>query len=245
MSVHADHLKWLEQDMLTGVLRLLPRHVMCWLSCFVRDKPEQAWESFHPNQTQTAAAQLQAWETHAAVNVPSCLGVRSVTDLEHVDARLYLSLARPVELARLRWALLGYQAQLQREKQGEAAAQSAAAAAQAEYRKQAVQHQRAAAKPTVQKAYWQCKADHDVHTFVQQLCSYCPALDVNKLGDKPSTDTDSPAWKSSMRIIIGNAIKMVHPDKAAARISVGTTPLQEAHALEMYDVLLHWKKSYA
>lgn len=218
---------------------------MCWLLSFVRDKPVHAWAPFHPNLTQTAAAQLQAWETHAAVNLPLCLGVRSVTDLEHVDAKLCLSLARPVELAKLRWALHGYQAQLRREKQGEAAAQRAAAAAQAEHRKQAVQDQRAAAKPNVQKAYRQCKAGHDVHTFVQQLCSHCPALDVDKLGDKPSTDTDSPAWKSSMRIIIGNAIKMVHPDKAAVRISVGTTPLQEAHALEMYDVLLLWRKMYA
>lgn len=228
--------------MLTGVLRLLPRHVMSWLSSFVRDKPVQPWEPFHPNLTQTAAAQLQAWETHAAVKLPVCLGVRSVTDLEHVDARLDLSLTRPVELAKLRWALLGYQAQLQREKQGEAAAQcAAAAAAQAEYRRQAVQDHRAAASRIVQEAYRQCKAGHDVHTFVQQLCSRCPALDVDKLGDKPSADTGNPAWKSSMRIIIGNAIKMVHPDKATA----GMTPVQEACAQEMYDVLLLWRKIYA
>ncbi len=128
MSFHADDLKWLEHNTLTGVLRLLPRHVMCWLSCFVHDNPAQAWKPFHPDFTQTTAAQLQAWEGHAAVKLPLCLGVRSVADLEHVDAKVDLTLTRPVELAKLRWALHGYQAQLQREKQGEAAAQQAAAA---------------------------------------------------------------------------------------------------------------------
>ncbi len=241
VSVYADDLKWLEQDTLIGVLRLLPRHVMCWLSSFVHDKPAQAWKPFHPNLTQTTAAQLQAWEAHAAVKLPLCLGVRSVAELEHVDARLDLTLTRPVELAKLRWALRGYQAQLQREKHGEASAQHAAAAAQAEFRRQAVRGERAAAKRIVQKAYRQCKAGHDVHTCVQQLCSYYPMLNVDKLGDKPSSDRDSAEWKSSMRIIIGNAIKQVHPDKAA----VGSTPRQEAYALEMLDVLLQWKSVYA
>jgi len=46
----------------------------------------------------------------------------------------------------------------------------------------------------------QSKAGHDVHTFVQQLCSYHPMLLVDKLGDKPSSDRDSAKWKKSMRI---------------------------------------------
>lgn len=241
MCVYADDLEWLEQDTLDGILRLLPRHVMCWLSSFVHEKPVQAWQPFHPNLTQTAAAQLQAWELHAAVKLPLCLGVRSVADLEHVDSRLDLTLTRPVELAKLRWALHGYQAQLQREKQGEAAAQRAAAAAQAEFRRQAVHGERAAAKGIVERAYQQCKAGHDVHAFVQQLSLHYPMLNVDKLGDKPSSNRDSAEWKTSMRVIIGVALKQVHPDKHA----VGTTPRQEAFALEMCEVLLLWKRIYA
>lgn len=241
LSVQADDLNWLEQDMLTGVLRLLPVHVMCWLSSFVHNKPAQAWKPFHPNLTQTAATQLHAWETHAAVKLPLCLGVRSVTDLEHVDAGLYLTLTRPVELAKLRWALHGYQAQMQREMEGEAAAQRAAAAAQAEYREQAVRDGRAVANPIVQKAYKRCKPGHDIHTFVQELCCYHPRLNVNALGDRPSSDRDSPEWKSSMVTICKRAILLVHPDKAAE----GTSPLQDAYALEMYAVLVDWKHVYA
>lgn len=237
VTVHADDLKWLEHNTLIGVLRLLPRHVMCCLSSFVRNKPTQAWKPFHPNLLQTSAVQLQAWEAHAAVKLPLCLGVRSVADLEHVDAKLDLTLTRPVELAKLRWALYGYQTQLQREKQGEAAAQQAAAA---DFRRQEVQGERGAAKCIVQEAYRQCKAGHDVHTFMQQLCSYYPMLDVDKLGDKPSGDRDSAEWKSSMRVIIGKAMKQVHPDKAA----VGT-PGQEAYALEMLDVFYQWRSVYA
>ena len=238
MSVHADDLKWLGHDTLNGVLRLLPRHVMCWLSSFVHDKPAQAWRPFQHSLTRTSAVQLQAWEAHAAVKLPLCLGVRSVADLEHVDAKVDLTLTRPVELAKLRWALHGYQAQLQREKQGEAAAQQAAAA---EFRRQEVRGERAAAKRVVREAYRQSKAAHDVHTFVQQLCLHYPMLNVDKLGDQPAGDRNSAEWKSSMRVTIGNAIKQVHPDKAA----VGTTPRQEAYALEMLDVLLQWKSVYA
>lgn len=241
LSVHADDLNWLEQDMLTGVLRLLPIHIMCWLSSFVQNKPAQAWKPFHPNLTQTAAAQLHAWETHAAVKLPLCLGVRSVTDLEHIDAGLYLTLTRPMELVKLRCALHGYQAQIQLEKQGEAAAQHAAAAAEAEYRQQAVRDGRAVANPIVQKAYKRCKPGHDIHTFVQELCCYYPRLSVNALGDRPSSARDSPEWKSSMRSICKRAIRLVHPDKAAE----GTSPLQEAYGLEMNAVLLDWKHVYA
>ena len=227
--------------MLVGVLRVLPRHMMCWLSSFVLEKPVQPWKPFHPNLTQTTAAQLQAWEVHAVVKLPLCLGVRSVAELEHVDARVVLTLTRPMELAKLRWALHGYQAQLHLEKQGEAAAQHAAAAAQAEFRKQAVHGERAAAKRIVQEAYKECKASHDVYTFFQRLRLYLPALNVDKLRAKPCGDSGSAEWKSSMRVIIGTAIKMVHPDKVA----VGTMPRQEAYALEMLDVLLHWKSVYA
>ncbi len=169
-----------------------------------------------------------------------------------VDANLDLTLTRPVELAKQgeapavqlpdshakpTSALHGYQAQLQREKQGEAAAQQAAAA---ELRRQEVQDEQAAAKRIVREVYRRCKAGHDVHTFMQQLCSYYPMLDVDKLGDKPSGDRDSAEWKSSMRVIIGKAMLQVHPDKAA----VGT-PRQERYALEMFDVLVQWKSVYA
>ncbi len=154
-----------------------------------------------------------------------------------VDAKLDLTLTHPVELAKLWWALHGYQAQLQREKQGEAAAQQAAAA---ELRRQEVQDERAAAKRIVREVYRRCKAGHDVHIFMQQLCSYYPMLDVDKLGDKPSGDRDSAEWKSSMGVIIGKAMLQVHPDKAA----VGT-PRQEGYALEMFDVLVQWKSVYA
>lgn len=241
MSVYADDLKWLEQQTLGEALGWLPRHIKCWLASFVQDTPLQDWEPFHANVTRSAAKQLQAWEKHAGVELPVCLGVRSVADLGHVDANLGVTQTRPVELAKLRWALSGYQAQLQREKRGEAAAHRAAAAAQAEFRRQAVLEERATAKYTVQGVYQQCKLVHDVHSFVRQLRMHHPRLDADKLGDKPSSNNDSPEWKSSMRIIIGNAIKMVHPDKAAA----GTTPKEEAHALEMFDVLLKWKTIYA
>ena len=241
LSIHAGDLKWLEQDVLTGVFRLLPRHVICWLSSFVDNKPRQEWKPYHPNLTQTAAAQLQAWEAHTGIKLPLCLGVRSVADLEHVDATLHLTLTRPLELTKLRWALRGYQAQLQREKQGQAAAQRAAAEAQAEFRRQAIRDARGVAHRTVREAYKQYKAAHDIHAFVQNMHLHYPELSVDKLGDRPSSIRDSPEWKSSMRSIIGSAIKLVHPDKAAA----GATPKQDAYALEIYDVLIEWKKVYA
>ena len=63
----------------------------------------------------------------------SCLGVRSVADLERVDAKVQV---RPVQQAKLAWALWAYQQQLRQEKQGQAAAQRAAQAARAEFRRQ-------------------------------------------------------------------------------------------------------------
>ncbi len=60
----------------------------------------------------------------------SCLGVRSVAELEHVDANVQV---RPVQQAKLAWVLRAYQQQLRQEKQGQAAAQRAAQAARAEF----------------------------------------------------------------------------------------------------------------
>ena len=239
VSVHADDLKWLQQQTLAGALRLLPRPVRYWLTPLVQDNPVQEWKPFYMTQYDSSSSSTATGLGEACMGQAAILSWGQISGrVRTIDARLDLTLTCPVKLAKLRWALHEYQAQLQHERQGDAAAQRVAA--QADMRRQADQDERAAAKRKVQKVYVQCKLAHDVHKFADQLRARYPALDVDKLGEKPSSDKDSFEWKSSVRIISGNAIKMVHPDKAAA----GTTPKEEVHALEMCDVLLQWTTIY-
>lgn len=165
--------------------------------------------------------------------------MRSVADLKHIEASVQLTL-RPVQQAKLAWALEGYQQQLQAEQQGASAARRSAEAAHAEFRQQRVNEERPAAQRVVQDVYKQCKRTHDVHAFVERLSIYYPKLDASLLPDKTQASKGSAEWRGDMLRVVKKAILMVHFDKAGT----GVTAKQEAFSLELTHALLDWKHLY-
>lgn len=231
-------MKWLSVSIIAKSLSQLPSQVVLWLSDFAKTKPED-WNLFHVSDALPAKGQMKAWEKHANVTIPDCLGVRSVADLEHVNASVQLTL-RPVQQAKLAWALQSYQQQLRQEKQGDAAAQRAAQAARAEFRRQEVNEARAAAEKVVQDVYKQCKREHDVHGFVERLSAHYPKLDPELLPEKTTASVGSASWNADLLRIVKKAILMAHLDKAGADV----TAKQEAFSSAICHALLDWKKLY-
>lgn len=232
-------MKWLSVSIVSKSLGQLSSEVVLWLTDFAKSK-SQDWTAFHVSDSLLAKDQLEAWEKHTSIPIPACLGVRSVADLGHVDASVQLTL-RPVQQTKLAWALRGYQQQLRQEKQGEAAAQRAAQAARAQFRRQEVNEARTAAQQVVQDIYKQCRKVHDVHGFVERLSAHYPKLDADLLPDSTSASMGSVAWNADLLRIVKKAILMAHPDKAGGDV----TAEQEAFSLEIFHALLDWKKLYA
>lgn len=232
-------MKWLSTSLITTSLAQLPHHVVLWLSDFAKTKPQPDWKAFHCSDALSGPAQVEAWQKHASITIPACLGVRTVADLEHVSAKVQLTL-RPVQQAKLAWALREYQQQLQDEKQGESAAQRAAEAAHAEFRRQQVHVERAAAQGIVEDVYRDCKKTHDVHGFVEQLSVHYPKLDVKLLPDRTTASIGSVTWHADLLRNVKTAILMAHPDKAGSDV----TARHEAFSIEISHALLDWKKLY-
>lgn len=126
--------------------------------------------------------ELDRWQRHAkfpaSMTIPPCLGVRALSDLKHVSPEVQLTLMRPVQQARLRWALRSYQAQpaqSQQRQQGPAAnpnPDSANERGKAERRQKECEDARPAAQAKVAAAYSKYGATNDVHGFMQDLSQY-------------------------------------------------------------------------
>ena len=201
--------------MIQQFLIQLPGRLVDWLSHYVCCKSKRQWQPFTPDEDDSDAVQLQAWEKHACLKLPQCIGVRSVADLAHVQVEVHVAQTRPVQLAKLRWALCGYQTQLQQEEE-------------------------AAACQLVQEVYMQYKKVHDVRGFVEQLVSCHPKLENLSLEEMPNPDSaGSPEWKVSARKFMRRVMFMVHTDKAKE-----LTATENAIGSKIYLVLTEWKKEY-
>lgn len=233
-------MRWLTETVINTSLGQLPRHVVFWLCDLARSRSYPAWKTFHFSSTLSAEAQLEAWQKHANVILPACLGARHVADLQHVDTHVQLTL-RPVQQAKLIWALKGYREQLKQEQKGESAGRRAADAARAEFRQQEVNAARPEAQRIVQDVYKECKRTHDVHAFVEQLSQHYPKLDAALLPVKTQASIGSSAWRADMLKIVKRAILMTHFDKAGS----GRSATQEAFSMELTHALLDWKRSFS
>ena len=243
----ADDFRWLESEALQTLKHMLPLHMWQWLTAFMANTEPPKWVPFHCNANQPSEAQLMDWQKHAKLpasfSIPECLGARAVRDLEHVSPEIQLTVARPVQQARLRWALRSYQDQLANEKrqQGDPDAASASSGPReqnererADARQQAIDDQKPVAQKEVAAAYETHSSSHNVHGFIKQLSSFYGRLNVEKLPPKPVQGTAD--WKAKMFRLLHEARRMAHPDKCP----YDSPPLHHAMALETWQKLSDW-----
>ena len=225
----------------------LPAHISKWLSALTTDVELPQWSAFRNDTSLPGPVQLQKWCTHAKLHVkttiPLCLGARDVPGLQYVDPNMELTLMRPVQQAQLRWALRGYQEQLEQEqhaKEDPVGADDRRERQQnerdrAEARKKAVDDEMPAAREKVTAAYNECVRAYDVHGFFQRLSQDNAKLDATKLPAKPVVG--SATWKADILKLLNKASLMAHPDKHH-----DAPPFQYALASETFLKLEAWKR---
>ena len=233
MLLPSDDLRWLEPNVLSSLERLLPHKMWQWLSTSVTEAEPQEWMPFKLNANALPATELHRWQLHAKLpanmRLPDCLGVRSVQDLQHVATEMQLTVMRPFQQARLRWALRSYQRQLA----AETPAPGAAPAAAAEERHNA----REQARVEVAAAYHTHLYNHDVRRFIQDLgnISGNSTWDANRL--LPPLAPGAPGWKQRMLRSIRQAYCMAHPNKHHQ-----ASTMQYAYACEVCLKLKEWER---
>lgn len=227
----------------------LPAHICKWLSALTTDVELPQWTAFRNDMALSGPVQLQNWCKHAnlhlTTSIPVCLGARDVPGLQYVDANIKLTLMRPVQQARLRWALRGYQEQLEQEKHAKEDPIGAADRRErqqnerdrAEARKKAIDDETPAARQKVAAAYNEFVCTNDVHGFFQRLSQDYAKLDASKLPAKPIAG--SATWKVDMLKLLNKASHVAHPDKHH-----DAPPLEYAMASETFLKLESWKKKF-
>ena len=165
--------------------------------------------------------------------------------LQYVDANMELTLMRPVQKARLRWALRGYQEQLEQEEhaKGDPVGDADKREKQqnerdrAEARRKAIDDERPAAQEKVAAAYNEFVRANDVHGFVQRLSQDYAKLDATKLPARPVAG--SATWKADFFKLLKEARYIAHPDKHHDAL-----PFQYAMASETYLKLGSWMEKF-
>lgn len=247
MSVSADDLRWLEPAALTSLKGLLSSKMWKWMKVLMADTQPPDWKPFEDNAL-PPEKELERWGRHAGlparVKIPECLGARAVTDLEHVSPDVQLTVMRPVQQARLRWALCSYQVQLvqERQKQQDRAAGPEAAKEQKQNerdkefeRQREFEEAKSAAQKQVAAAYVRYRSQDDVHNFMKDLSHFCDKLG-GELPAKP--ERGSKSWKSEMLNVFRSAYLMAHPDKYP-------DTAQRAMATEVFKKLQHWQSDFS
>lgn len=216
------------------------------MKALIDDTQPPDWKPFEDNAL-PPDTELERWGRHAGlparVKIPECLGARAVTDLEHVSPDVQLTVMRPVQQARLRWALCSYQAQLaqERQKQQDRAASPEAAKEQKQNerdkefeRQKEFEEAKSAAQKQVAAAYDRYRSQDDVHNFMKDLSHLCDKLG-GELPAKPARGSKS--WKSEMLNVFRSAYLMAHPDKYP-------DITQHAMATEVFKKLQQWQADF-
>ncbi len=237
--------------MLEMLQSILPHHMWQWLAASMAGTELPVWVPFHCNDSLPAKAQLGSWQKHAkfpaCVSIPECLGVRAVKDLQHVFPEVQLTVMRPVQQARLRWAVRGYQDQLAQERNRQEEPAAAAGGAEerepnlqerAKARQKAIDDERPAAQVKVAAAFGKFGGADDVHGFVQELSQFYGKLDTAKLPPKPVHGAAD--WKDQMLKSFHAACIMAHLDKCP----LDAPASQRAMALEVCSQLTSWKTRF-
>ena len=240
----------MEAEVLETLQSRLPNQICQWIYALVTAADLPKWTPFHNDPKLPGPQQLDKWCKHAKLHeltmVPDCLGVRDVPGLQFVDASMTLTVMRPVQQARLRWALRSCQRQLEQEAN---AREDPVADAdrrerqqnerkKEEARKKAVDVERPAAQVKVAAAYRKFAFTSDVHGFFQELVQDYAKLDASKLPDRPAVG--SAARRAGMLNLLKQALLLAHPDKRPPDAS----PFEHAMAEETTLKLNVWKKMF-
>lgn len=233
MWLPSDDLRWLEPDALSLLESLLPIKMWQWLGTSVTEAEPKEWMPFKLNANALPATELHRWQLRAKfpanMRRPDCLGVRSLQDLQHVATEMQLTVMRPIQQARLRWALRSYQQQLAAERP----VPGAAPVADAEERHNA----REQARIEVAAAYNMHLDNHDVQSFIQDLGNISGNSTWDATRSSPPLAPEAPGWRRRMLRIIRQAYCMAHPDK---HHQASTT--QYAYACEVFLKLKEWER---
>ena len=228
--LNADDLPWLEPNVLSSLESLLPNKMWQWLSISMADAEPQKWTPFKLNANAAPAAELKRWQKHARfpfnMSLPDCIGVRAVQDLQHVSPEVQLTVMRPVQQARLRWALRSYQEQL-------AAAMPAPAPDE-----DARHNAREQARVEVAAAYNTYRGNHDVRGVMEHMRAISSNNMLNATRLLPPLAFGASGWKKRMLRIIKQAYCMAHPDKHNQ-----ASIMQYAYACEVFLKLKEWERA--
>lgn len=240
LFVSTEDLRWLDPAALSSLKGILSRKMWQWLTASMARAQPHKWTPFLLDASLPPKQELERWQKHsklpASMTLPQCLGVRAVNDLKHVSPEVQLTHTRPVQQARLRWALRSCQAQPAQSQQRQQDRDGSNEREREDKRQKEFEDAKPAARAKVAAAYSKYGVSDDVHGFMKDLSQYCDKLG----GEVPAKPPlFSKSWKADMLHVLRQAYLMAHPDKH------NTAPVaQRAMASEAFIMLKQWLDTF-